>query len=129
MTHTPFFHPSHSDHSLLFVLTTLVILVISAGGGCDSIEDLQGDRVEPEEQGSRSGVERCRTGSREVLDCPQCGSQTSRTGCEPELHPRFRFEVWQMAILAEPAPEPEVQRVGWECFFWLLLPYLAQIRF
>ena len=63
------------------------------------------------------GVERCRTGSREVLDCPQCGSQISRTGCEPELHPRFRFEVWQMAILAEPAPEPEVRRVGWEIFW------------
>jgi len=35
--------------------------------------------------------------------------------------------VWQMAILAEPASEPEVQRLGWK-FFWFLFPYLAQIR-
>jgi len=37
-------------------------------------------------------------------------------GCEPELHLRFRFEVQQMAILAEPAPEPEVQQLGKENF-------------
>ena len=55
---------------MLFVLTALIILVISAGGGCDSIEDWQGDRVEPEEQGSRSG-------SGEVQDRQQGGARLS----------------------------------------------------
>jgi hypothetical protein len=41
--------------------------------------------------------------------CPRFGSRTSRTGCEPEPHPRFRFGCGEMAILAEPAPEPEVR--------------------
>ena len=37
---------------------------------------------------------------------------------------RFRFRCGKMAILAEPAPEPEVWKLWWENF----LAYLAQIR-
>jgi len=55
VTNTSFFHPSLSDHSLLFVLTALIIQVISAGGGCDTIEDWQGVGAEPEGCGSGSG--------------------------------------------------------------------------
>jgi len=46
------------------------------------------------------------------VDCLWSGSQTSKTGCKPDPHLRFRFEVWQKAILAK--PEPEVQRLGME---------------
>ena len=70
MTNTPFFHSSYLDQSLLFVLTALIILVISAGGGCDSIEDWQGVRAEPEEQGNGSG-------SGEVQDRQQGGARLS----------------------------------------------------
>jgi len=54
------------------------------------------------------------------LDCPGCSLQTSRTGCEPKLHLGFRFKGWKMANLAKPAPEPEVQREGWET---ILVPF------
>ena len=50
----------------------------------------------------------------------RCSLQTSRTGCEPKLHLGFRFKGWKMANLAKPAPEPEVQREGWET---ILVPF------
>jgi len=61
-----------------------------------------------------------------MVDCPWCSLQTSRTRCEPELHPRFRFKVRHMAISAEPAPEQEGELAG-KCF-WLLLSYLPQVE-
>jgi hypothetical protein len=45
------------------------------------------------------------------LDCPRFGSRTSCTRCEPEPHPRFRFRCGEMAIFAEPTPEPEVRKL------------------
>jgi len=43
------------------------------------------------------------------LDCPCSSSRTSRTWYEPKLHPRFRFGCGEIAILAEPTPEPGVR--------------------